>query len=116
MASIREILKRVGRSVGGAEWFMILLPFLEELFAALMERCANTEDQAMDKITDPSPSQMKYMHFRVRLAMRRQKDIPRRERCARAWDVVFAIIDEANEDPKAVCAAFNEVTQRPDAA
>lgn len=107
--SIREILERVGKRLG-ADWFAIVIPILEDLFAAILEECVTTEEEAVDLVTDPTPLQAVIMHHQVVKAMRRQGDNPRRGRRARAWQVIFAVIDEANADPKAVCAAFNEVT------
>lgn len=106
---VREILDRAGKRVGGAEWFMILLPWLEQLFAAILEQCTNTEEQAEKLITEPTDWQAGHMQRRVRRVMRRHGDIPRRERNACAWQVVTAVIEEADNNPEAVAAAFNEV-------
>ena len=107
--SIRVILERAAKNRTGMDWFVILLPFLEKLFEAILEQCTNTEEQAEQLITDPTDWQAGHMQRRVRRAMRRHGEIPRDQRYACAWQVVTAVIAEANDDPDAVCAAFREV-------
>ncbi len=111
MSKVQEILDRVGKRVGGAEWFIILLPFLEQLFTALLEQCTNTEEEAVDMITDPRLWQIVYMQREVVRAMRREKKISRRQRNPRAWQVVSAVIEEANADPESIRLAFSETSQ-----
>ena len=107
--SIQAILGRAEKKVGMG-WWAILLPFLEQLFAAIMEQCANTEEEAEKLITDPTDWQAERMQRRVRRVMRRHGDIPRKERDACAWQVVTGVIEEASDDPEAVRAAFREVS------
>ncbi len=108
--SIRAILGRAATRVNVSNWFLILLPFLEQIFAAILEQCTNTEEEAEALITKPTDWQAERMQRQVRRAMRRQGDIPRKQRKACAWQVVTAVIEEANTDPEAVCAAFREVS------
>lgn len=111
--TIREILDRTGKRVMGAQWFILFIPILEQLFAALLEQCTNTEEEAVDMISEPTPLQALIAHRRVVGAIRRDGRISRRDRRARAWQIIFAVIEEAREDPQAVCTAFKEVTQKP---
>lgn len=110
MSKVREILDRVGTRVRGAEWFIILLPILEQLFAALLEQCIDTEEEAVELITEPSRLEAKIMQARVLRRMPRQ-GVSWFKRRARAWKVVTSVVKEANADPDAVCAAFREISQ-----
>ena len=94
--------KRVG-------FWEMLIPIFMELLQALMEQCANTEEQAVKLMTDPTPPQQRLMHRRMLLKLHSEaKEIPIMQRNAVAWQSVYAGLEVAAENPDVVVAAFRE--------
>jgi hypothetical protein len=106
MSKLKSFVVATQQKVG---FWEMLIPVFMELLQALMEQCANTEQQAVAMLTEPTPAQMRIMHRRMLLALHRDKSVPLGERNATAWQIVYAGIEEANANPEVVVAAFNEV-------
>ena len=94
---------------GWTEILILLMPLFEQLIQQLIERCTNTEDQAVEMFTEPSPLQARLMHRQVVQEMRRDGRIPIRERNACAWQVVNDAVEAANANPAMVAEMFREV-------
>lgn len=110
MGKIREFLalsSKVG--FGWSEIVILLAPLFEALIQGLIERCTNTEEQAVEMFTNPTPLQAVMMQRKVVQEMRRDGRIPIRERNAMAWQVVNDAVEAANANPAAVAEMFREV-------
>ena len=117
LAFVTAVQKRAG-------FWEMLIPIFMQLFQALMEQCANNEDEAVEMMTNPSPAQMRIMHRRMLLKIHAKcadekakakkaglafdDPIPLGERNASAWQAVYAGIEEASENPDAIRATFRE--------
>lgn len=102
----------VAASNVGAGWeeiIILLMPVFEALLQKLIERCTNTEAEAIEMFTNPTPLQARLMHQEVVREMRRDGRVPIRERNARAWQVVYDSVEAANADTGLVTAVFQEV-------
>lgn len=94
---------------GWAEILILLTPVFEVLIQKLIERCANTEEQAVEMFTNPTPLEAVLMHRQIVQEMRRDGRIPIRERNALAWQVVNDSVEAANANPAMVAEMFREV-------
>jgi hypothetical protein len=106
MNNLKLFATAVQAKVGGWE---MLIPIFMQMLQVLLDQCANTEEQAVTMLTEPTPAQMRIMHRRVLLELHRERTLPLRDRNAMAWQTVYAGIEEASANPDMVVAAFREV-------
>lgn len=111
MTQVRSLLERIQPQAGWLDIFTLLLPLLEDLFKGLMENCADTEDEAVDLVCSPGDWRFTIAEGRLVRKMRKDRQITLRGRARRicARQALSAAIDEANNDPETVAAAFTEV-------
>ncbi len=112
MPKVLALLEFVSKKVGFWELLIPLIPVFAELLQDILANCATTEEAAVALLAHPTDRQLDYMHRKAMRAVWREKStrrLPRAERRALAWQMLWRIVDNANEDPEAVCAAWQQV-------
>ena len=108
---VQEIVTNASKKVGWVEFLIPLIPVLAELLQDILEDCANTEDEAVNLLSDPAPWMVRYMNTRVRMKLRQEPGylaLSMRDRRKAAMAVVRDTITVAGEDPELVCEAYRE--------
>jgi hypothetical protein len=95
---------------GWSEIIAILVPVFLEMLQKWLENCASTEDEAVDLLTCPRPFQVLIARRAIVGELRRNpgNSLNARERIVAANRLIADVVEHANEDPAAVCAAFRE--------
>lgn len=110
---ILDFLAKAFKPSGWDQILIMLLPLLEELFKQLMERCAQTEDQAVALLTDPRDFQLTRIEKKLYRKSRRDSSDFRRLSVNQRWQVVneavLRVHDYAVENPEAVKEVWRSV-------
>jgi len=107
MSAARELVEGTSNKVGWVEFLIPLIPVFAEVLQQILEECANTEDDAVALVTDPTPLQAMLGHRRIVKAMR-ANGVPRKGRRAVAWSVFHDVVAEAQANEDLVVKAYKE--------
>lgn len=106
--NVKTFVEESAKKVGFIEFLLPFIPMLADMLAAFIEQCSNTEAEACDMLTEPSPFQARIMHWKLVQAMRRDGSIPARKRRAYAWQLLNSGVEVANDKPELVTAAVQD--------
>ena len=109
---IRKLIEQAFDRVGFLEFLLPFIPILMDIITNLLKQCTDTEAEAVTLMAQPTDRQLDMIHVRVHRRLwwksRDFRRLSRSERNEAVSDAVWAVHQEAVENPTAVKDAFRE--------